>query len=494
MLRTSLYGLAAAGLLANLPAHAAGDAELQALRAELAEMRSAYEKRIASLENRLKTAESKAENAEKVASTASAAAAEPSPQRERNKPLANAFNPQISVILDGVYYRDNRQGGAGELLEHMDGISHSHGEEGHDHGIERGFNLRETEIVFSSAVSPYFDANVKMTVSSGGDVELEEAYFDTRGLPAGLKFRGGKFFSGIGYQNAKHPHQWDFVDQNLAYRALLGEHGLNDTGVRAEWVPDTGNWYTLLGVEALQGKDHPFSGSGLATPTERADGAALAATTGGAMDNSLAGPRLLTTYAKFAPDLGDRHAVQFGVWAGWSRQHQEVHDHTAENPASLVNGLQGQAWLWGTDWVYKYDAGRVGGQGNLTLVAEYLRLTKDLNVAFHENDALLGERRKMVQDGFYAQATYGFLPFWKAGLRYDVTGWTNHVDGPAGRLRDMDASSRWTAALTRDLTEYSRFRLQFSRARLAVDGVRENVNELYLQYQHSLGTHGAHWF
>ena len=58
----------------------------------------------------------------------------------------------------------------------------------------------------------------------------------------------------------------------------------------------------------------------------------------------------------------------------------------------------------------------------------------------------------------------------------------------------MDASSRWTAALTRDLTEYSRFRLQFSRARLAVDGVRENVNELYLQYQHSLGTHGAHWF
>lgn len=491
MLRTSLSVLAAAGLLANLPAHAA-ESDLQALRAELADMRAAYEQRIAALENRLKSAEAKAENAEKTASTV--AAAEPAASRERTRPLANAFNPQISLILDGVYYGDNRQGSAAEMLDHMDGISHAHGGEEHDHGLERGFNLRETEMVFSAAVSPYFDANVKMTLSSGGGVELEEAYFDTRGLPAGLKLRGGKFYSGIGYQNAKHPHQWDFVDQNLAYRALLGEHGLNDTGLRVEWVPDTGRWYTLLGVEALQGQDHPFSGSGLATPAERADGAALAGTAAGDMAGQKAGPRLTMAYAKFAPDLGDRHAVQAGVWGGWSSQHQEVHDHTLEDPTNLVHGLQGKAWLWGTDWVYKYDAGRGGGQGNWTVAAEYLRLTKDLDIAFHENGALLGQQREMVQDGFYAQATYGFAPFWKAGLRYDVTGWTNHVDGPAGRLQEMAASSRWTAALTRDLTEYSRFRLQFSRARLAVEGARENVNEFYLQYQHSLGTHGAHLF
>lgn len=498
MLRTSLYGLAAAGLLANLPAHAAGDAELQALRAELAEMRSAYEKRIAALETRLQTAEAQAGKPETAPSIATAArVAEPLAGRlSRSQSLANAFNPQISVILDGNYYRDNRRGAAGEMYEQLDGIASSHGHDEHGHGAgqERGFNLRETEVVFSASVSPYIDANVKMTVSRGGDVALEEAYFDTRGLPAGLKLRGGKFLSGIGYQNAKHPHQWDFVDQNLAYRSLLGAHGLNDTGVRVEWVPPTGSWYTRLGVEALQGSDQLFATSGVGTPDSREDGAALAGTSGGALSRQKAGPRLTMAYAKFAPDLGDRHATQFGVWGGHSRQHQEVHDHTGEDSAELVQGLQGKAWLWGADWVYKYDAGRTGGAGNLSVAAEYLRLTKDLDVAFHEDASLLGERRKMVQDGFYAQATYGVAPFWKLGVRYDVTGLTNRVDGPQGRLSSMDASSRWTAALTRELTEYSRFRLQFSRASLAVEGAREAVNEVYLQYQHSLGTHGAHLF
>jgi hypothetical protein len=71
---------------------------------------------------------------------------------------------------------------------------------------------------------------------------------------------------------------------------------------------------------------------------------------------------------------------------------------------------------------------------------------------------------------------------------------TNEINGPAGRLVDMDPSRRWTFALSRELTEFSRFRLQFSRAKLMVEGMRENLNEVYLQYQHSLGAHGAHLF
>ncbi len=491
MLRPSLYVLAAAGLLSSLPA-AAADLEMQALRADVAQMKAAYEQRIAALENRLlkaeKTVQKTAESDEKLALTAE-------DSRRPQAALATGFNPQMSVILDGVYYRDGRKNKGPGLLENIDGINHSHDHAGHEHGaMDSGFHLRESELVFSASVSPYFDANLKMTVASDGGVELEEAYFDTRALPAGLKLRGGKFQSGIGYLNAQHPHQWDFVDQNLAYRSLLGDHGLNDTGLRLEWLPKTGSWYSLLGVEMLQGKDQPFATTGESTPTGRADGAGLGAAADGQMSGAKRGPRLTTLYAKFAPDLGDKHALQFGVWGAWSKQHQEVHDHTEENSASLVHGLEGKAHLWGADWVYKYDAARHGAWGNVKLAAEYLRETKDLKIAFHELGSQVGQQREFIQDGFYVQGNYGFLPFWQAGLRYDVTGMTNEINGPAGRVSSMDPSRRWTFALTRDLTEFSRFRLQFSRANLMVEGAREKLNEVYLQYQHSLGSHGAHLF
>lgn len=394
-----------------------------------------------------------------------------------------------------MYYNDDRRGAGPELLDSLDGINHGHGHGDHDHGgLERGVNLRETELVFSATVSPHFDAWAMLTLSASGDVELEEAYFDTRSLPYGLKVRGGKFLSGIGYLNSQHPHQWDFVDQNLPYRTLLGEHGLSDTGLRLSWLPKTGNWYTQLGVEALQGREQTFATAGEETPTARADGAPLAPTAAGGLSSAKAGPRLLTLFAKLGPDLGANHAVQFGGWLAQSRQHQEIHDHTLDNPAASVHALEGRGRAWGLDAVYKYDAGRYGGQGNVKLVGEYLRLNKNLKIAFHELGALVGQKRDFTQDGFVVQGTYGFAPHWEAGLRYDVTGLTNKVDGPSGTLMNWDASERWTAALTWRIDHFSLFRLQASSAKLAIDGERESVNQVYLQYQLSLGAHGAHSF
>jgi hypothetical protein len=487
MHRSSRIALAVAGALTALasPAVMAADADLQALRAEIAQMKQAYEARIAALENRLKQTETA------VAAPAVAAPAD----RLGQVGAGSAFNPQMSLIVDGVYYRDNRRGAGPEFYEHIDGINHGHDHDGHGHGaLERGFNLRETELAFSATVSPWFDAAAMLAVGSEGDVELEEAYFDTRSLPAGLKLRGGKFLSGIGYLNSQHPHQWDFADQNLAYRTLLGDHGLGDTGLRLSWLPPTGSWYTQLGIELLQGREQVFGSAGEELPTVRADGNALAATSAGSFGATKAGPRLTTLFAKFAPDLGDRHAMQFGLWGAHASQHQEVHDHSDEDATALVHALEGKGKVWGADWVYKYDAGGYGGQGSLKLVAEYLRETKDMKIAFHENGALVGQPRKFTQDGVVLQGSYGFLPHWQAGVRYDATGMTNKLDGASGLLREMDESDRWTFALTRSFGEFSLLRLQASRAKLWVDGAREDVNQLFVQYQHSLGAHGAHSF
>lgn len=500
MFTRSLVATAVAFACASSAAAQSADSrELERLRAEfqqqMQQMQSAYEARLNELEGRLRAAEGRVE------ATAATAVANDTGARDRLGEITSgsAFNPRISVILDGVYYRDNKKGGGPEKYEHIDGINHSHDHEGHDHAeLERGFNLRETEIAFSATVSPYFDANLYLAVDSDGGVELEEAYFDTRALPAGLKLRGGKFLSGVGYLNSQHPHSWDFVDQNLAYLTLLGDHGLKDTGVQLSWLPKTGNLYTLLGVELLQGKEQVFATAGEETPTERADGLALAGTAAGELADRKAGPRLLTAFAKFGPDLGDNHALQIGVWGARANQHQEVHDHTSgvacgAPGGSCVNALQGKSWLWGTDWVYKFDAPGAYGQGDFTLAAEYLWERKDLRVAFNEA-GVLGAKRTFTQDGAYLQAVYGIAPNWQLGARYDITGMTNMVRRQGTTNREYEASDRWTLALTRHLTEYSRLRLQASSAKLWEDGERDRVNQIFLQYQHSLGAHGAHKF
>lgn len=479
MNRTALIVPAALGALASLPVSAAG-ADLKALREEIAQLKQTYEQRIAALETRLQEAGKQP-----------APAAVPPAQAGAE----SAFNPRISLILDGVYYRDDKKGAGPEMLEHIDGINHGHDHEGHAHGeLERGFNLRETELAFAATVSPHFDAAAMLTISEHGDVELEEAYFDTRSLPYGLKIRGGKFLSGIGYLNGQHPHTWDFVDQNLPYRTLLGDHGLLDSGLRLTWLPRTGDWYTQLGVEFLQGREQTFATGGEEIAAVRADGAAFAATAAGGLAATRSGPRLTTLFAKFGPDLGANHALQLGGWHARSSQLQEVHDHSEESPASLVHALEGKGRAWGLDAVYKYDAGGYGGQGDFKLVGEYLRLNKDLKIAFHENGTLLGQKRDFTQDGVVVQGTYGFLPHWQAGVRYDVTGLTNKLDGPAGKLWDKNESDRWTFALTRWIDHFSLLRLQASSAKLWVEGAKENVNQIFLQYQHSLGAHGAHGF
>jgi hypothetical protein len=116
----------------------------------------------------------------------------------------------------------------------------------------RGINFREAEIAFSATVDPYFDASLYLAIDGDGNVDLEEVWFQTRSLPYGLKIKGGNFLSDFGYINKHHPHQWDFVDQNLHYLNLLDDHGLQNTGVQVTWLPDF-PVYILLGFEALQG-------------------------------------------------------------------------------------------------------------------------------------------------------------------------------------------------------------------------------------------------
>ena len=184
MLRPTLL---VAALAVAFPAYAYADADLDALRAEIKQMKTDYEARIQALETRLQGAEQQAASAIKPA-TAETAAIAPTPSS------ASAFNPEISLILQGRYahQRDLPERGITGFLPN-----------GQPAGTTRGFSADESELVISANIDPnfrgYFNA-----VLNDGEVGVEEAWFQTLSLGHGLTLKGGRFRSGLGYQNEKH--------------------------------------------------------------------------------------------------------------------------------------------------------------------------------------------------------------------------------------------------------------------------------------------------
>jgi plasmid maintenance system antidote protein VapI len=386
---------------------------------------------------------------------------------------ATAFNPAISIIPDINYYSDNRRGRAFRLTRQADGFAAPGGDAAASTDPSRGFNLREVEAAFAGAIDPYFDVWATFVVQ-GERIAAEEAYVQTRKFVPGLQLRVGRFLSGIGYINRQHPHQWDFFDQALPYEALLGG-GLADTGVQATWLPAL-PIYTLLGFEALQG-DNPR----------------LANVANGDFPNAFVerpGPRVLTGFLRVSPNVGYSSALQLGGSFAHSRHHQEA----LEQDGVLDEGFEGAAWLAGADVVWRYESGRAYGRGNATLQAEFLYRRMDLDQVWTNGAPVGGGAPRMArQDGFYVQGIYGFIERWTAGGRFDVIGLRNRLDGPSG-LTEGGATTRATVNVTFNPTEFSRIRAQYSHSRIRSSGEIERVHQLSLQFQMSLGAHGAHRF
>ena len=457
------------GILAVAAPVVADDNDIAEIRSEIARLKADYEVRIAELESRLEAAEQQA---------ARDAVARQTPTSTSGQVTAgNQFNPQVSVVLDGNYYHDELGGaGTGILAEALQPSQPGHGGQEHDHGPANGINVRRVELAFITSVDPYFDAAVFLGLESDGNVEIEEAWFASRALPAGFRLKAGQLLSEIGYHNVKHEHEWDFTDQNLAYLNLLGEHGLQDAGVQVTWLPEL-PLYTLFGVELLQG-DQPRLGTLIEDDVERA---ALG------FSEPDSGPRMATLFAQLSPDLGFNHALRLGGSYVHTTQHQEV-----DIRPSGETGLEGDADLWLIDIVYKYDSPAAWGHQDFQFQAEYLRSEKDL-VATNVDPGSPGSRRKYTTDGLYVQGVYGFAPRWQLGVRYDVLGLVNEAKGAVDV--SLDSSDRWTGALTWTPTEFSRFRMQYSHSDiLSPNGNREQFATVWLQFLMTLGAHGAHRF
>src|SRR6478672_4989018 len=167
---------------------------------------------------------------------------------------ANAFNPAISVILNGSYSHHS--------LNPDDYVRAGFPVVAGAGPSANGFSLGESEMSLAANIDDKFYGQLTLTAESenGQDhIGVEEAFVDTTALPAGFSLRMGRFYSNIGYLNSHHAHTDNFFDRPLAYQAFLGNQ-YGDDGAQLRWVAPT-SLFVELGGELFRGDNYPSGGA-----------------------------------------------------------------------------------------------------------------------------------------------------------------------------------------------------------------------------------------
>lgn len=469
------------GVLWSGAGHAAGD-DLAALKAELEALKKDYNAHIQALEARIKQLESAASTAAAAPATAApaaaAAAAAPAPAFPEPAPVAaaapnkgsnaTAFNPAISMILTGNYASLSQDPATYRIAGFMPPP------EGEGPG-ERSFNLGESELTVAANVDPYFFANVTAAIQPDNSIDIEEAYFKTLALSHGFTLKGGRFFSGTGYLNEIHSHNWDFVDQPLVYQAFFAGQLAQD-GVQLRWIAPT-DYFIELGAEAGSGRSFPG--------TQR--------------DSNALGSDAL--FAHVGGDVGDSTSWRMGVSWLDLKSTDRAYEDTDQFGNPVTNAFSGTSRTWIVDATMKWAPHGDPTQHQLKLQSEYMHRTENGQLAFDLSGQNLTDGYSSSQSGWYIQGVYEFKQRWRAGLRYD----SMHSGTPSIGLVStgvlpftafpalLPASpERTTFMIDWSLSEFSRLRAQYAwdEARAA----HELDRQLLLQYIFSIGAHGAHKF
>jgi hypothetical protein len=454
---------------------AASEDELADIRQKMETLQKQYEARLKELENRLEQAETQVQQtrAEMAEAKATPPATEMAPAvaSPGTPGVSNAFNPALSVVL---------QGSVNSYSENPDKYAIPGFQLGEEGGLpSEGLTLDETEVTASANVDPYFYGQTTISLadqSNGGtEVSIEEAFVDPTRLPAGLDGRFGRFYSDIGYLNRFHSHAWDFHDAPLVYSAFLNKQ-YGDDGVRLAWVAPT-DTYLMIGGETFAGNNFPAGSS-----------------------NRVFGD-VQSLFVKFGGDVGASNAWLAGV----SGLRVNAHDRQTDVAEGGSDTFNGDSNLLIGDFVWKWAPNGNATQRNFKFQSEYFYRDESGDIAV-DNDGNSGIMDyNGNQWGWYAQGVYQFMTHWRAGLRYDRLSADNNLKvtrlgGFADNRSVINASGldnnghhpqRYTAMLDWSPSEFSRLRLQYDRDESLVNRID---NEWSLQYIMSLGTHGAHEF
>ena len=500
-----------AALLVPLSAHAADPDDLSAVRRQIDQLKAAYEGRIQALETRLRELQQRVDAGPTAAATAAPAtsatstisaipatparpatpttpataaiAAEPAPPAVAATPAAaplpatvggaqasaSAFNPAISLILNGTYANLSHD----PAKYRLQGFMPSGGEVGP--GL-RSFSLGESELGVAANIDPTFSGHLTASITADDRIAVEEAVFERQGVFEGASLKAGRFLSSIGYLNSQHAHAWDFVDAPLAYQAFFGGQMQTD-GIHLHWLAPTER-FVEIGAELGAGRGFPGN------------------------DSSRNGIGSAALFAHVGDDIGEGASWRGGVSYVRNRARARTYDDVNAAGLPVTNAFDGRSGTWIVDGIYKWAPGGNATRTNLKLQGEYFRRTENGTLSYDVLAAAGGASGgyRATQSGWYLQAVYQFMPMWRAGLRYDRLDSGTPAIGlvSAGTLSAADfpilqaaRPSRTTLMVDYSLSEFSRFRLQLAADR---SNPVSTDRQLFLQYIMSLGAHGAHTF
>jgi len=408
-------------------------AEIDALRAEIDALKADYDQRLQALERQFAALQSQAQPAPATQTPATTAAPPQTAEVPAGAQGAGGPSGQLPVYGGAA---------AGSKIFNPDiaVIGDFLGAAGSNKvpNPEPALTMHESEAAFQAIVDPYARADFFFSFGEQG-VNLEEGYLTFPAVPGGLLVRAGKMRAAFGKINTLHNHVLPWTDRPLVTRSLMGgEDGINDAGFSvARLIPNP--WIFL---EAT-GQVFRGDSSDLFTSSKRGD-------------LSYVG------HLRGYQDITESTNIDIGI--SYTRGH---------NGSGIVDNLdlgRFRTTLYGTDATVRWRP-----------------LRRSIYHSFVGRSEFIWSRRGQpngVQSalGYYFSGDYQFARRWFAGIRYDRS---KRADNAL--LTDKGQS----AVLTYWPSEFSQLRGQYRRTQYA-NG--PTADEFLMQFQFSIGAHGAHPF
>ncbi len=318
------------------------------------------------------------------------------------------------------------------------------------------FMLEELEVALQGNLNPYSRADIYLAKSGDENepMEVEEAYATIlRGLPFDLNLRVGKYLKDFGKLNSIHPHVWPFVSKPASLERFLGDEGVNDVGVSANFLLPTGDLYSRWNIDVFDGG------------TFHAVDAASGAVAGGIGLTDTVGVSTTTGVASritcFIP-IGEFSDLEVGL-SGLTGIHDPYRDL--------------RFWYADLDLKYKW---KPDSYTSWTVQGEAL-----LNRRSVDDGA--GSTKRIVTGGAYVLIDHQFEKLYTVGVRGD---WSQ---APYADDDRAFGGAIWAGYYP--VEESLALRLQWQSTTLQSPSVaRSTVNTVSLQVVFSLGPHRAHPF
>jgi hypothetical protein len=298
--------------------------------------------------------------------------------------------------------------------------------------------MHESEVAFQAIVDPYARADFFFSFGEQ-EVNLEEGYITFPAVPGGLLLKVGKMRAAFGKVNTLHNHVLPWIDRPIMTNNLVGgEDGIDDAGFSvARLIPNPWIFLEATGQVYRGDSDEVFR-------------------------SLKRGDLSYVGHLRGYQDITNNTNIDLGV--------SYAQGHNASGILGDSDPNRFKTKLYGADATVRWKP-----------------LNRAVYRSFVGRSEFVWSRRNQPNGlqsgkGYYVSGDYQFARRWFAGLRYD---WSNLADDA---LRHDSGQS---AVLTYWPSEFSQIRGQYRRTQYAVGPI---ANELLVQFQFSIGAHGAHPF